>query len=132
MAFAGFRHRLEQARLDPDMRNACLAITDILSEIALGDGHHLGLHFFAKELTEAEQSHLLPALSILCTMDAPILSMHSYLDAEDGQYHLSDDEFGELIRSGNFAHPGSGEPIPKPLEHVRIFYSIRDEVRDES
>jgi hypothetical protein len=132
MAFVGFRQRLEQAQLDPDMRNACLAITDLLSEIALGDGHHLGLPFFAKELTEAERPHLLPALSILCTMDAPILSMHGYLNVKDGQHHLSDDEFCDLIQRGSLANPYTGEPIPKPLEHVRIFYSIRDEVRDES
>jgi len=132
MAFAGFRQRLEQAQLDPDMRAVCLAITDLLSEITLGDGGHLGLPFFAKALAETDQPRLLPALSILCTMDAPILSMHGYLDAHDGQHHLSHDEFSDLIQSGNLTHPDTGEPIPKPFEHVRIFYSIRDEVRDES
>jgi hypothetical protein len=132
MAFVDFRQRLEQAQLDPDMRNACLAITDLLSEISLGDGHHLGLPFFAKELTEAAQPYLVPALSILCTMDMPILSMHGYLNAQDGQHHLSDDEFRDLIQSGILAHPDTGKPIPKPFEHVRIFYSIRDDVHDEA
>ncbi len=132
MAFQTFRQRLEQAQLDPNMREACLGVIDLLSKIERGDGYHLGLPFFAKELPASAQPYLLPALSILCTMDSPILSMHGYLDADGTQHHLNGDEFHELIESGYLTHPNTGELIPEPLSHVRIFYSIRDEVRDES
>ncbi len=132
MAFVEFRRRLETTQIDPDMRSTCLAITDVLSKIDVGDGYHLGLPFFARHLNERHQSRLLSALGILCTMDGPILSMHGYLDMQEGQHHLSDNEFHDLLQSGTLIHPGSGETIARPLEHVRIFYSVRDEVRDES
>jgi hypothetical protein len=132
MAFAQFRQRLERAQLDPEMREVCLALTDLLSRIDEGDGYHLGLPFFAKNLSASAHPNLLPALSILSTMEAPILSMNGYLDAEDGQHHLTKEEFEDLIESGKLAHPDTGDLIAQPLEHVRIFYSIRDEARDES
>jgi len=132
MTFAGFRRRLETARIDPDMLKTCLAVTDVLSKIAAGDGYHLSLPFFAKQLGEAHQARLLPALGILCTMDDPPLAMNGYLDVEDGQHHLSDEEFHTLLQSSVLVHPDSGERIDKPLEHVRVYYSVRDEVRDES
>lgn len=132
MALVGFRKRLETTQIDPDMRKTCLAITDALSKIAVGDGYHLSLPFFAKQLSAEHQPRLLPALGMLCTMDGPLLSMHGYLEVQEGQHHLSDEEFYDLLKSGVLAHPITGEPIPKPLEHVRIYYSVRDEVRDES
>lgn len=132
MALVGFRRRLKAAQIDPDMRKTCLAVTDVLSKIALGDGHHLGLPFFARQLGGEHQPRLLPALGILCTMEDPLLSMHGYLDVQDGQHHLSDEEFHDLLQSGVLIHPVTGEPIPKPLEHVRIFYSVKDDVRDAS
>jgi hypothetical protein len=104
----------------------------MLSEIELGDGYHLSLHFFAGRLADPSQAYLLPALSILCTMEAPVLSMHGYLNVAEGQYHLSNEEFGDLVARGNLAHPNTGELIPDPMHHVRIFYSIKDDARDES
>lgn len=132
MALVGFRQRLEAAQIDPDMRGTCLAVTDVLSKIAVGDGQHLSLSFFANQLCAEHQPRLLPALGILCTMDGPLLSMHGYLAVHEGQHHLSDEEFHDLLQSGVLVHPVTGEPIPKPFEHVRIFYSLRDEIRDES
>lgn len=131
MAFAKFRKQLELTHLDPDMRDLCLDVTDLLSRIERGDGYHLGLSFFAENVSTSSHPRLLSALSILSTMESPILSMHGYLDVDDGQYHLSNEEFGDLIKNGILAHPDTGNHIPEPLEHVRIFYSIRDEIRDE-
>ena len=132
MAFLGFRRRLETAQIDPNIRETCLAITDVLSMISLGDGYHLGLPFFVQRLRDEHHPHLLPALSILCTMKRPLLSMHGYLDLQEGQHHLDDAEFDDLLQSGFLIHPVTGEAIPEPLEHVRIFYSVRDDIRDKS
>lgn len=132
MTFADFRSKIEVARLDPDIRQACLTITDVLSEIKIGDGYHLGLAFFAQRAPDVPKNQLLPALNILCTIREPILSMHGYLLTEDGQEHLSEEEFHSLIVTGQLAHPETGEPIPDPFDHVCIYYSIRDEARDES
>ncbi|WP_298559385.1 hypothetical protein [uncultured Aliiroseovarius sp.] len=123
---------MEQTKLDPNMREACLAIVDLLSEVSSGDGYHLGLRFFSSRLHDSIQPFLLPALSILSTMETPILSMHGYLDSDDGQHHLEDEDFRELLQSGKLAHPTTGELISDPFGRVRIFYSIRDEVRNVS
>ena len=131
MAFVNVKRRVEQAKLDPGIQAVCLAVVDRLSIIERGDGYHLGLPFFAKEIEPASQALLLPALGILCTVPNPILSMHGYLDAEDGQHHLSEEEFASLLETGVLAHPETGDLVPDPMDHVRIFYSIRDEARDE-
>ena len=132
MTFTDFRQKIETAKIDPDIRQACLVITDILSEIELGDGYQLGVPFFAQRAPSVPKNQLLPALNILCTIREPILSMHGYLLTENGQEHLSEEEFHSLIVTGELAHPETGEPISRPLEHVCIYYSIRDESRDES
>lgn len=132
MAFDNVKRRLEQAKLDPGIQAVCLAVVDRLSVIERGDGYHLGLNFFAGELEPGSRDLLLPALGILCTVPDPILSVHGYLDAEDGQCQLSDEEFASLLKTGVLAHPETGDLVPDPMDHVRIFYSIRDEARDES
>ena len=131
MALWEVKQRLGASGIDPDMRTTCLAITDLLSKIAVGAGYHLSLPFFAKQLGDEHQTRLPAALSILCTMDSPLLSMHGYLDLNEGQHHLTDEEFHSLLQSGVLANPFTGEPMPKPLEHVRVFYSVKDEARDE-
>ena len=130
MNIGEFRERLAASRLEPGVLSACLALTDILAKLRPGDGQHLGLPFFYERLGEEEhRSRLLPALSILCTRDGAILEMHGYLDdVEEGQLHLSTDDFKELLCSGNLAHPTSGELVAEPMSHVRIFYSLRDDV----
>ena len=131
MRFNGYKQRLEKARLDPDIQRVCLMFVERLARLNDGDGYHLGLPFFANQLSDESQNLVLPALSILCTMNSPILSMHGYLDAEDGQHHLDDSDFRSLLSGEDLAHPETGETVPDPMHHVRIFYAIRDEVRDE-
>jgi hypothetical protein len=128
MQLEKFRHKLESSKLDPEIRKVCLSITDTLLTLKPGDGKHLSLRFFSDRLPNDEyRSQLLSALSILCTIDDAVLSMHGYLDGETTQHHLSDAEFAELISTGKLADPESGEMIPNPLGRVRVFYSIRDE-----
>ena len=129
MDIAEFRNRLADSRLEPRILSACLAITDILAKLRPGDGQHLGLPFFYERLRESpDRDSLLPALSILSSKDGAILEVHGYLDdAEEGQLHLSNEDFRELLHNGKLAHPTSGELVSNPLEQVRIFYSLRDE-----
>lgn len=109
------------------MRSACLAITDILSDFRAGDGAHIGLSFFYEHLdSDKHRELLLPALSILASRESAILEIHGYLDdAEEGQLHLTTEEFQGLMESGVLAHPISGKLVDEPMRHVRIFYSLK-------
>ncbi|SIN98941.1 hypothetical protein SAMN05444722_0027 [Rhodovulum sp. ES.010] len=127
MSIGEFRDRLAASKLSPDMRSVCLAVTDVLSGVREGDGAHLGFSFFYERLdNEKHRKLLLPALSILATSECPILEIHGYLeDAEEGQLHLSTEEFRDLMETGVLAHPISGEIVEEPMAHVRIFYSLK-------
>lgn len=122
-----FRAKLVASRLEPRVLSACLAVADLLTDLKPGDGRHLGIPFFYDRLNDADRNWLLPALSILSSRDGAILEMHGYLDdAEEGQLHLSEQEFKDLLDSGRLAHPVSGVEIREPFTQVRVFYSLRD------
>lgn len=127
MDLGDFRERLASSRLEPRTLGVCLALTDVLSDVRPGDGQHLGLAFFRERLEgNTSYDEILPALSILCSFEGAILEMHGYLDdAEEGQLHLPDEDFSELLVSGQLVHPVSGEQVQNPMAHVRIFYSLR-------
>ena len=128
MEITEFKQRISVSRMEPSMREACLAVTDILVDLRPGDGKHLGFSFFYERLKQKDhQEKLLSALSILCTREGAILKMQGYLDDDiEGQLHLSDEDFSELSKTGQLAHPHSGEPVTNALNKVRIFYSLRE------
>ena len=129
MSIGQFREELANSGIEPRVLSTCIAITDLISDLKPGDGKHLGLPYFFERLSpEKHRPFVLPALSILCTRKGAILEMHGYLDdAELGQLHLSSEEFHDMLTSGRLAHPESGELVENPMQHVRIFYSLRTE-----
>lgn len=127
MSIQEFRDKLASSRLEPRVLSACLAVADVLAKLKPGDGQYLAIPFFYDRLEKDDRDWLLPALSILSTREGAILEMHGYLDdVDEGQLHLSDDEFFGLLQSGHLAHPYSGVEIDDPMKHVRVFYSLRD------
>ncbi len=120
--------------LEAGMRTACLAVTELLEGLSSGNGEFLTLPFFYESLGDAEVRQRLPsALSILSTFEAAILEAHGYIDdPNNGQIHLEDSEFRDLINTGKLAHPETGELIPDPMRHVHLYYSLRKDAMNES
>lgn len=133
MRIAEVRERLLGSRLEPRVLQACLAVTDVLAKVRKGDGHYLGIPFFMERIEDAAlRTVLLPALSILSTREGAILEMHGYLDdAATGQLHLDEQEFRDLITTGELAHPTSGDLVEDPFNQVHIYYSLREDVHRE-
>lgn len=130
MSIGDFRDKLAASKIERSVLSTCLAITDTLAALRPGDGRHLGLSFFYEKIPDDEQrKFLLPALSILSTLEGAILEMHGYLDDDgEGQIHLEPNEFRDLLNTGKLAHPHSGKLVSNPMQHVKIFYSLRDGV----
>lgn len=134
MRFTNTKKALARNQLEEGMRHACLAITDLLEGLSHGNGEFLTLPFFYERLNDAADRQRLPsALSILCSFDAAILKAHGYLDDPDeGQIHLEDDTFRDLLSTGQLAHPETGELIHNPMQRVHLYYSIRKDTLNES
>lgn len=134
MDFHQAKKALTTEALDPDMRRACLVIIETLEPLSDDDGAFLSLPFFFERLNDDELRRKIPsALSILSTFEAAILEAHGYIDDPDeGQLHLDDETFRDLINTGKLAHPVSGIPVLEPMRHVHLYYSVRKDIADES
>ena len=133
MEFAQAKELLKAYQLDVDMRNACLAVTDVLEQLNPKDGKFLTLSFFYERLENPDdESRLLPALSIHSTFEEAILEVHGFLyDDDAGQIHLDDEAFKELIETDKLVHPETGELVSDPMHHVHLYYSVREEKPNE-
>lgn len=134
MRFTKTKTALAKNQLEEGMHHACLAITDLLEGLSLGNGEFLTLPFFYERLNDDHIRRRLPsALSILSSFEAAILEAHGYIDdAEDGQIHLEDDAFRDLLSTGKLAHPETGDLIDNPMQRVHLYYSIRKDAPNES
>lgn len=134
MDFHQAKNALTTESLDTEMRRACLAIIETLEPLSVDDGGFLSLPFFFERLNDDELRRKIPsALSILSTFEAAILEAHGYIDDPDeGQLHLDDETFRDLIRTGKLAHPVSGNPVSEPMRHVHLYYSVRKDIADKS
>ncbi|WP_324754350.1 hypothetical protein [Roseovarius sp. Pro17] len=134
MEFHQAKKALATKSLDAEMRGACLAIIETLESLSDDDGDFLTLPFFFGCLKDDELQQILPsALSILSTFEAAVLEAHGYIDdPENGQLHLDDESFRELINTGKLAHPVSGNLVSDPMRHVHLYYSVRKDISDES
>lgn len=127
MDIKDFRDELASLRLEPGMKIACLAITESLMKLRPGDGQHLPVRFFYEQVLSDYHQYIPSALSILCTHKNAVLELRAYIeDPEYSQIHLDDDVISELITSGTLVHPITGDLVKSPLDHVRIFYALRD------
>lgn len=71
-------------------------------------------------------SELFEALNILCTFECAVLDAHGYLESEEGEpLFLEDADFSTLIKTGELAHPETGDLIQDPMSEVRLYYSMR-------
>jgi hypothetical protein len=134
MEFNRTKEALTTNQLEAGMRVACLAVTDLLEGLSSGNGEFLTLPFFYERLVDDEIRRRLPsALSILSTFEAAILEAHGYIDdPDDGQIHLDDDDFRDLINTGQLAHPETGQLINDPMRHVHLYYSVRKDAVNEA
>jgi len=134
MDFDRAKKALTTGSLDPEIHYACLAIIEILESLSYKDGEFLTLPFFFERLQDDGHRRRIPsALSILSTFQVAILEAHGYIDdPEEGQLHLDDETFRDLVTTGKLTHPSTGNLVVDPMKHVHLYYSIRKEVLDES
>ncbi len=129
--FTAAKRYLDSRRLPPEMLSVCLKILDALSELEPVEWHEIDLSFFEGRLASQEIERLIPALVFLCTMSGPAvpLSLHAYLDTDDGRVYLSKRELFDLVRNGKLYHPHTGVPVPSPLSRTCLFCSISDGIK---
>ncbi len=124
--FTSLKRHLDSLRLPENLSSVCFKVLDALSELEPEERHEIDLDFFEERLPIHDKERLIPALTILGTMPEPILSVHSYLETEDGRVYLSNGELFDLIGSGKLNHPHTGEPVERPLKSVYLFYSVME------
>lgn len=134
MDFHQAKKALATESLDAEMRSACQAIIETLEPLSDDDGEFLTLPFFFERLKgDALKRRLPSALRILSTFEAAILEAHGYIeDPDDGQLHLDDETFRELVNTGELTHPLTGNLVSDPMRHVHLYYSVRKDISDES
>jgi hypothetical protein len=121
---------LEKAKVPPELLRTCGRIAGAIEGLDCDTGSFLTISFFTVRLGgEVHTPTLVTALNLLSNSPCAPLDAHGYLDIGDvDPYILPDDEFSDLLRTGELVHPVDGEPIKEPLTRVHLFYSVRKEV----
>lgn len=112
------------SHIGDDLKNLCLQLADIVGTVSSSDGNFLTLKFFGERLDDVRVTDLVLGLSILSSIENPILETHAYIDGSDGPLILPDDEFRSFLHDGILVHPDFGEPLKHPENHIHLFYSI--------
>lgn len=126
MSVENAEQELKTSPVDPKVREVCERILDALERLSPGDGAHLGFNYFVDRIGQVPAPSVIPAaLTVLCSLKTPVLSMHGYLDDDkDGQVHLNDDDLRRALLGQGLVHPISGEHIASVENEVRIFYAF--------
>lgn len=85
--------------------------------------------YFFEYFEEAIDPELLiPALNTLAATEHALLQVHGYLQrGEEAPQTIEDDEFSDLLKTGELVDPDSGELLKNPWQVVHLYYSVRDE-----
>jgi hypothetical protein len=102
----------------------CLRIVDYLTERSSQQLRMLTFQTLAKAAQRAEvDSDVLTAIQILTSTKLAILdSKAMFVDDDSEEHELTDDEFAEAMRTGEFVHPETGELVPDYARHVFPFF----------
>ncbi|WP_132443617.1 MULTISPECIES: hypothetical protein [Sulfitobacter] len=84
-------------------------------------------YFYSKLGDEADLQYILPALNLLTTIEHALLKAHGYLQfSNEDPRPLDDEDFHELLVTGELVDDESGELIENPWTKVHLYYSARE------
>ncbi|MDO8985339.1 hypothetical protein [Cypionkella sp.] len=119
------RETIETAGLDQPFLDVCLRVTGALEALDGDRGKFLPLSFFLTVVDDTNAKVALSALSYICTMECPPLAAHGYIcDADEELIVLDDEDFLEVVKTGDLIHPRTGEFLQQARNRVHIFYSL--------
>lgn len=120
------KRNLEEALGQSQAAHLCVLLVDHLVHLDDAHSHMLTYTSFQKMVDHPEiDPVLVNAVHFLTSSRFALLEAHGQLiDDDGGEYTLEDEDFSELLKSGELVHPQTGELVHDAREKVMPFFEL--------